>query len=120
MVTIFYIVYLFKHQKWSYCKTEQKFIIIVLLSIMMFNSMYHSFVFLPFLDPLFIGDWLGGNWFFSFINIFNISTFVAVLTLFVMVVTHSVVTVCNFLFKFITKNRNQKIEHYFGFICPNL
>jgi hypothetical protein len=76
---VFYMWFLLSRQRWSYCKTEQKWIAILLFFLMIYNN------------PLFIADWLADNFVFPLLNIFGIATFANLLLLFVMVISHAVV-----------------------------
>ncbi len=83
VVSLFYIVSLLYSQQWSYCKTEQKWIALLLVALNLFNN------------PFFIAEWTANHWFFPLLNIVFQSTFAAIFLLFILVMTHSALVAPN-------------------------
>ncbi|EFC48451.1 predicted protein [Naegleria gruberi] len=77
IIFIFYSFILLKYQTFRYAKTEQKWILFLLISLILFNN------------PLFIGEWLANDWILPFLNIIFQSTFISFFLLFLMVITAS-------------------------------
>jgi hypothetical protein len=77
VIFVFYMVSLFWSQEWKFCKTEQKWIALLLSVLILFNN------------PFFIADWSASHWFFPTLEILFQSTFAFVFLLFIMVMTHS-------------------------------
>lgn len=77
LVFLFYGFILLKYQKYSYAKTEQKWILFLLLLLILFNN------------PLFIGDWMANDWLLPFLNVIFQATFISFYLLFLMVITAS-------------------------------
>ncbi|KAG2383599.1 hypothetical protein C9374_004270 [Naegleria lovaniensis] len=77
IVFLFYGFILLKYQKYSYAKTEQKWILFLLLLLILFNN------------PLFIGDWMANDWLLPFLNVIFQATFIGFYLLFLMVITAS-------------------------------
>ncbi|KAL0491446.1 8 TM domain-containing transmembrane protein [Acrasis kona] len=76
IVTLYYSLMLFRMQTWSYCKVEQKWIMVLLPSLIMFNN------------PLFL---VNDVYLFTLIDIVFQSSCVCLLLLFVLIMSHSAV-----------------------------
>jgi hypothetical protein len=82
IVTIFYATTLFRMQTWSYCKLEQKWILVVLIALIFFNN------------PLYLASWaMTGTdpWFWSMLNVLFQANCAALLLFFVMIMAHKAV-----------------------------
>jgi hypothetical protein len=82
IVTVYYSVMLFRMQTWSYCKLEQKWLLVVLISLIFFNN------------PLYIGSWatVGTDpWFWPMLNVLFQANCASLLLFFIMIMTHSAV-----------------------------
>mmetsp|Transcript_2773 Transcript_2773/g.10673 ORF Transcript_2773/g.10673 Transcript_2773/m.10673 type:complete len:490 (+) Transcript_2773:131-1600(+) len=77
-----YVIVLLTKQAWRFCKSEQKLIIVLLLSLILYNN------------PLFFVDSMIGSsvvrWFGSLLDVLFTATFMCVFLLFVMIMSHFV------------------------------
>ncbi|KAL0481512.1 8 TM domain-containing transmembrane protein [Acrasis kona] len=77
IVLFYYAVMLFRMQTWSYCRMEQKWILVLLTSLTLFNN------------PFFIGTWLTDHVYtWLILNIFFQSTTICLVLLFVLITSH--------------------------------
>eukprot|EP01080_Neovahlkampfia_damariscottae_P012816 gene12816-7168_t len=79
IVLVLYFIYVMLKQQWKFWKTEQKWVLILLVSLVFFNN------------PAYMFDYITTNWLMPTINILFTSTFIAVFILFVMVISHSII-----------------------------
>jgi hypothetical protein len=78
-VALFFFIYLMVKQQWKYWKTEQKWILTLLVALLFFNN------------PAYMFDYITTNWLMPLVNIIFTSTFIAIFVLFVMVISHAII-----------------------------